>query len=104
NLVVRTAARTFMGPRVNLVFPERGSLTLYRYNFIEEGLTSIFLSHVNPRITVFDLGGHFGYFTLLSAWLVGQSGQVHSFEPTPSTFTVLRENTAGYENVRLKHV
>src|SRR5439155_7548568 len=59
-------ARTFWGDRMNLFFPEEGSMALYRYRFIEEGLTSIFISQIKPGMTVFDIGAHFGYFTLLA--------------------------------------
>jgi FkbM family methyltransferase len=97
-------ARTFWNEQMNIVFPEPGSVALSRYRFIEEGLSSIFLTNITAGMTVFDIGAHFGYFTLLSAWLVGAGGQVHSFEPTPSTFEVLQSNAAGRGNIHLNNL
>ena len=97
-------ARTFWGDRMSLFFPEEGSMALYRYRFIEEGLTSIFISQIKPGMTVFDIGAHFGYFTLLALHLTGPSGEVHAFEPTPSTFKVLESNVSSRPNVRLNNI
>jgi FkbM family methyltransferase len=55
-------------------------------------------------MTFFDVGAHFGYFTLLGAHLVGRGGSVHSFEPTPTTFSVLEANTARLPQVTLNRV
>jgi FkbM family methyltransferase len=52
----------------------------------------------------FDVGAHFGYFTLLASRIVGSEGQVHSFEPTPNTFAVLEDNVQGRENVQTRNV
>jgi FkbM family methyltransferase len=44
-----------------------------------------------PGATVMDIGAHLGVFTILMARLVGASGRVFSFEPTPQTRAVLSE-------------
>src|SRR5439155_4455895 len=69
--------------------------------FVEDGLTGLFLHYVKPGMTVFDVGTHFGYFTLLSSRLAGPQGRVHSFEPTPETYQVLRSNVEGKDNVTI---
>ncbi len=51
----------------------------------------------------FDVGAHFGYYSLLASTLVGKAGAIHAFEPTPSTFEVLRRN-ADEPNVRVDNV
>ena len=55
----------------------------FPYGFFGEGLTRMLLSHLKPEMTFIDVGAQLGYFTLLASWLVGESGHVHSFEPTP---------------------
>lgn len=50
---------------------------------------------------VFDIGTHFGYYSLLASHLVGPQGQVHSFEPTRHTHEVVRSNVGGKGNVKL---
>ncbi|MCC6526556.1 MAG: FkbM family methyltransferase [Polyangiaceae bacterium] len=97
---VPVVARTFWGERMRLVVPDRVSLTILRYGFFEEELTRVFIEWLKPGMVFFDVGSHFGYFSLLAANLVGPGGQVHAFEPTPSTFRVLAANLRGRTNAR----
>jgi len=41
---------------------------------------------------------------LLAAKIVGAQGQVHSFEPTPSTFEILQTNVKARANVRVSNL
>jgi len=100
---IRVKARTFWGEDMLVVIPEVVSLNLYRYGFFEEGLTRMLLEHLKPGVTFFDIGAHFGYFSLLASYLVGDKGHVHVFEPTPSTFEVLRTNASNKNNVFLNN-
>jgi FkbM family methyltransferase len=102
--VVRARAQTFWGDSMHVVLPEPASLAIYRYAFFEEDLTSVFLQVVKPGMTFFDIGAHFGYYSLLGSALVGESGRVHSFEPTPSTFEILRQNAAQRPNIQPNNV
>lgn len=100
---IRTKAKTFWGEDMLVVTPEVVSLHIYRYGFFEEGLTRMVLEYLKPGMTFFDIGAHFGYFTLLSSILVGNEGQVHSFEPVPSTYDILKANTSKKRNVFLNN-
>ncbi len=51
-------------------------------------------THLQPGMTVFDLGANLGQYTLLGAKCVGESGRVHSFEPSDRMFQELRHNVA----------
>ena len=42
--------------------------------------------------TVIDVGGYLGSYTILMSMLVGESGQVHTFEPDPIAFPLLQDN------------
>ena len=101
---VRHRTQTFWRESFNAVLPERLSICMARYGFFEAELTRVFLDYLKPGMIFFDVGAHFGYYSLLASRLVGESGQVHSFEPTPSTFAVLRSNLAHKANVRLNNV
>ena len=101
--IVSTKAHTFWGSWMNVVLPEAMSCSIYRYGFLEEGLTAAFIHLLKPGMTVFDIGTHFGYFTMLASELVGPAGAVYSFEPTPSTFEVLQSNVARLSNVHLNN-
>jgi FkbM family methyltransferase len=86
---------------MHVILPEALSLELYLNGRFEEGLTTFLLDRLRPKMTFFDVGAHFGYFTLLASHLVGPEGSVHAFEPTPSTFAVLESN-ATKPNVTLR--
>lgn len=97
-------ARLFWGERMNVVFPEIVSCFLFRYGFFEPDLTRIVIDSVDPGDVVFDIGTHFGYYSLLASHLVGPHGQVHSFEPTRHTHEVVRSNVSAKGNVKLNNV
>ena len=101
---VTVTARTFWDGEMTVVFPEQVSVSIARYGVFEEGLSSMLMQYLKPGMVFFDVGAHFGYFGLLALWLVGDTGQVHSFEPTPSTFEVLKQNLGGKPNVRLNNL
>jgi FkbM family methyltransferase len=64
----------------------------------------LYLSIVKKGDVVIDIGANVGYFTMLFSDLTGNRGEVHAFEPVPSTFNLLSENIhrfPGYKNVYL---
>jgi FkbM family methyltransferase len=54
--------------------------------------TAIVRHLLRPGMVFVDVGTNWGYFSLLGASLVGQSGRVLSLEPDPRLFTRLEEN------------
>ena len=49
---------------------------------------------------VVDVGAHIGYFTRIFSNLSGPSGTILAFEADPENFTLLKQNTSHYSNVR----
>jgi FkbM family methyltransferase len=98
NALVET--ETFWGDKMNVLLPT-AAWSLLAYGFFEKGLTTMVLEHVGKGQVFYDIGAHFGYYTLLANRLVGAGGQVHAFEPTPSTHTILQSNTADQGNISL---
>ena len=47
----------------------------------ETGVQEAFVRLLRPGLTVWDIGAHIGFFTLLAARIVGPDGTVHAFEP-----------------------
>lgn len=77
----------------------RNYITSYKN---KEPLTiKVFKDIVKEGYTVVDLGANIGYFTLLAARLVGNSGKVYSFEPEPKNYRCLCKNIElnGYNNI-----
>lgn len=100
----RVVAKTFWQEQMEVWFPEPVSVTIQRYGVYEPELTSFLLRYLKPGYTFIDIGAHFGYFTLLASALVGKDGEVHSFEPTPSTFSVLAKNSSTKQNIKLNNL
>src|SRR5579862_7639716 len=60
--------------------------------YYEPQETAIVRSILRPGMNFVDVGANWGYFTLLSASLVGANGRVLSLEPDPRLFLMLSEN------------
>lgn len=56
---------------------------------------------LRPGMVVVDIGAHVGYYSLLAAKAVGDTGKVFSFEPEPRNFALLQRNIElnGLQNV-----
>ncbi len=54
--------------------------------------TAVVVKHLRRGMTVVDIGAHIGYYSLLMSRLIGDSGRVHSFEPSTSTRALLNQN------------
>jgi len=93
---------TFWGDSMKVVLPEVVSDAIAMTGVYESDLTIAMINLLCPGMTVFDIGAHRGYFTLLFARLVGECGQVHAFEPTPATFEILQANSSGRKNIVLQ--
>ena len=88
-------AKTFWGKNMKVVLPEAVSGEILRFGYIEEAVAAAIIKYVDTGNTTIDVGGHFGFFSLLLSEKVGESGEVHVFEPIPSTFAILSENCTG---------
>ncbi len=102
NTVVEANAETFFGDDVKCFPPDIISLSLYRYNIFEEAVTYSLIELLNPGDVFIDIGAHIGYFSLLASRLVGDSGRVIAFEPTPRTREVLEYNVRHCSNVTVE--
>jgi FkbM family methyltransferase len=79
------------------------SLGLSLFGGFEPEQTALVETLVKPGETVVDLGAHIGYYTLLFSRLVGASGRVVAFEPSPDSCGILRRNVTsnGLANVSI---
>lgn len=94
-------ARTFWDRKMYVVLPEVVSSDIVRFGFIESNVARSIIKFISKNDVVIDVGAHFGFFTLLMSELVGSKGQVHSFEPIPSTYKVLRKNSESFKNIQI---
>lgn len=56
-------------------------------------------AHIRPGMTVVDAGANIGIYSRFLARLVGASGEVHSFEPSPENFSRLRAGAQNEDNI-----
>ncbi len=91
--------KTFWGKRMKVILPEVISSELRRFGFIEDSVASFIINYCYKGNTVIDVGSHFGFFSLLMSEAVGNDGNVHCFEPTPSTFAILESNVFNIDNI-----
>src|SRR5258708_36598071 len=56
---------------------------------------------IKSGMTVIDVGANIGYFSALASGLVGNTGQVHAFEPIPQNVSRLRQNLSAFRWARL---
>lgn len=89
-------ARPFWGGEMSVVIPEPVSTNIWRYGYFESDVCLYMLSLLKEGATFFDIGAHFGFFTLFASHLVGKEGHVLSFEPMPDTYRQLHKNITGY--------
>jgi len=61
----------------------------FLFGTYEPTQTRLFEELVKPGDVVYDIGAHFGYYTLLSSKLVGENGKVLAFEPSPANLARL---------------
>ena len=79
------------GPAANLKF-----ITPYNHDYIngsiEVHVQNALEKYLNPGDTFFDIGANIGFFTVLGANLVGQSGNVVAFEPISVNVDTIQKN------------
>lgn len=95
------AARTFWGEPMLVFNDEEVSRQLFAFGSFETPLVNFMTRYLQPGDTVFDVGAHVGFFALLATRLVGEHGAVHAFEPTPTTFSLLKRNIGWHPAARL---
>lgn len=58
----------------------------------EQPICRVFRSLIRPGMVVYEMGAYIGYYTLQASVLVGDSGHVYAFEPSPRNLPVVRRH------------
>ncbi|HWY53246.1 MAG TPA: FkbM family methyltransferase [Terriglobales bacterium] len=91
-------ARTIFNSRVSAHTRELIGKYIYYFGVWEPNLTSWIRRRLAPGDVFIDIGANIGYYSLLAAKLVGDSGKVVAVEALPAIFTMLQHN------LKLNHV
>lgn len=70
------------------------SKTLAMFGKRELEHRAILTSVLRPGMTCWDIGANIGYYAVMEARLVGQTGKVYAVEPAPANVDLLRRNVA----------
>ena len=89
--------KTLWGVPMSYYLPEASMI--YYYGFFEANLSIFLINFLQEGDSFFDVGAHVGYYSMLASELVGKSGHIYSFEPTPRTFETLKENAGKKKNI-----
>lgn len=93
--------KTFFGEDINVVLPELVSSVIFINSHFEQDVEIMMQKYLKKNQCFVDVGAHIGYFSLFASLLVSKKGQVYSFEPTPSTFKILKKNCKRKKNITL---
>src|ERR1700738_267133 len=76
------------------------------YHIHEPLTTELVKRFLKPGMNVVDIGGNLGYYALLEAQMVGDTGRVIAIEPVAANFAQLSKNVEanGYRNILLHDV
>jgi FkbM family methyltransferase len=80
------------GRKLSVSFRDWVDDHIYFLGTYEPFCTQVVSRHILPGSVCFDVGANIGWYTTLFQSLCGSQGEVHSFEPVPSTFEELRCN------------
>ena len=86
---------------ITFQIPEQWKSQYYLYGLSEDKLVPVIEQHLEKGGIFVDIGANYGFYTVLAADIVGSSGKVIAFEPTPSSLAVLQENCRSLTNVTI---
>ncbi|WP_027579586.1 FkbM family methyltransferase [Bradyrhizobium sp. Ai1a-2] len=80
----------FNGVRYEIDMSLHRLMTKYFFQTHEMFLERIFRRFLSPGTTFIDIGANCGYWSAYALSLVGQTGEVHAFEPVPQYFAFVQ--------------
>lgn len=108
NLFYSYLKPNFVTTEGGIIYLDRGDVLglLRNGGIVEEYEIRLFKKYIRPGDVVVDIGAHIGVFSLLFSKLVGNSGEVISFEPDTKTFSLLSKNIAinNVKNIRINQL
>lgn len=98
DLPKQVVAKTNDGRHLQVNFDNHFAHFVYFMGEYEPAITKIIGTLIEPGDVCLDIGGNIGWFTTLLQKKVGKNGEVHTFEPVPTTFEVLKKNVKSNNN------
>lgn len=95
--------QTFFGIPMKTVLPSGTDIRLHRIKAhdAEIRFAKFMVRYLHAGDAFVDVGGHYGYYSLLAVALTGSSGRVYAIEPSSSSAAILKENITAFPNIKL---
>jgi FkbM family methyltransferase len=95
-----TTAKLFWGKEMYINLPASTDiyLTHGKSHDSEIRFSKYLIHNLKKGDQFLDIGAHYGFFSLLSKSLVGDTGKVRSYEPTKASFQVVNKNLSSELN------
>lgn len=92
----------FTGRKIEVLLPAATDIYLLggKSHISELNLAKFLILNVKEGNVFWDIGAHYGYFSLIASELVGSAGKVISIEAAPKTFKMLLQNTKDLTNTK----
>jgi FkbM family methyltransferase len=92
---------TFFDSKMNILLPSSTDIYLTggKSHGSEIRLAKFLIHNLEEGNSFIDIGAHYGYFSLLASTLVGKTGDVTSFEASPTTHQILEKNKSRAKNI-----
>ena len=91
----REVVREIQGSRMLLNLRDQGiHKDLFLYGKREPECTRLVQQELRKGMKIVDIGANIGYYVLMEAKIVGDSGKIYAIEPEPANFEVLKKNVA----------
>ncbi|MEN0004598.1 MAG: FkbM family methyltransferase [Bacteroidota bacterium] len=96
---------TFFGEQMNVLLPASTDIYLTggKSHDSEIRLARYLIHTLQSGDLFFDIGAHYGYFSMLAAHLVGPNGKIVALEAAPRTYKVLAQNARAKSNIFPHH-
>ena len=102
------AAKTFFDESITVRIPSGLDIFIAggKTHDSEIRLARYFINRISAsaNLVFFDIGAHFGYFSRLVAKLGFDGVEIHAFEASKSTFSVLSKNCMGWPRIKAHHL
>ncbi len=88
------------------ITPQNGFIDnhIFLYGVYEPFMLDLFSQHLKPGQTFIDIGANIGQHSMYAACLVGQTGNVHAFEPIPSIYNQIKDSARHNAFEKIVHV